>query len=223
MLFNNNFCAIIEEDTAWVVRQDVPKTVFARIVDPLLNPNGLRMSSLSGLYLFAGTILTLCWWHKGNLADWLSSTHWSSWIVWARSFQLYNLVAATNCYLHLRKSLKIIAWTCLLTWSSQVCGTHSVRRHRFNCCNSLKVLSATHSCEYLILLGLGSSESCCWRLRDGYLSDRTFRGELLVWNNIVVRFDPSWQISCRLVVGNFLRHSLSLWKLANEIGWRGTR
>lgn len=100
MLLYDNLCAVIKENAAWVVRQDVPKTIFTWVVYPLLNPNSLRMCSLSSLYFLTGTVLSLCGRHKSTLTDWLRTTHRSSWIVRTGSFQFHNLVAAACCNLH---------------------------------------------------------------------------------------------------------------------------
>jgi hypothetical protein len=86
MLLYDNLCAVIKENAARVVRQDVPKTIFTRVVYPLLNPDSLRMCSLSSLYFLTGTVLSLCGRYKSTLTDRLRTTHRSGWIVRSGSF-----------------------------------------------------------------------------------------------------------------------------------------
>jgi hypothetical protein len=147
MLLDYNLRAIIEENTTRVVGQDVSQTILARVVNPFLNPNSLWVGRLSRLYFFAWTVLSLGWRYESYLPDWLRSAHWPGRVIWARPFQFNNLVTATDRNLHLWQSLKVVGWTCLLARSSQVCGAHSIRRHRFYGGNCLKVLSTTNRCE----------------------------------------------------------------------------
>jgi hypothetical protein len=185
-----------------------------------LNPNGLWMGSLRSLHFFAWTVLSLSWRHKSYLPSWLSSTHWSGGVIWTRPFQFDNLVTATYCNLHLRQCLKVVGWPCLLARSPQVCSAHSFRRHRFYGGYCLKVLTTSNRSKQLVRLNLIRSESGSWWLRDRNLGNRPFGGEFLVWDHVVIRFDPSWQVRGWLIVGNLLGHSLCLWKLANKIGGR---
>lgn len=107
MLFNNDLSTIIEEYPAWIIWQDIPQTILAWIINPLLYPNGLWVGCLSRLYLFTRRNERSSFSRRDkccNLTDCLSAAHRSIRVVRVRSwsFKFNDLVAGTDSYLHLR-------------------------------------------------------------------------------------------------------------------------
>ena len=60
-----NFCGVIEEDTGGFVAQAITKTIFRRVIHPLLYPNlvifWLCLEALSWSLVWSEIILSRCW------------------------------------------------------------------------------------------------------------------------------------------------------------------
>jgi len=219
-LFNYNFSWVIEEDTSWLVRKQVPEAILGTVIDPLGHPYSMWVRWCNQRQLVS--VLLCSHWHiwQNLVAGWHATKrllyHWSVRVrvTWGLALKLNDLVLlrATSCIVLLQArrstnhlpgflSLQHLVYLCSLSyWLESRCRNLFLFPTQNSAIWQNKV---TVSCRRGYLWS-----NSCTRTKWASAAHRPFLAELVNRGRLL---KSSWEIGSRCVILRCLHNLITVW------------